>query len=276
MRYHRPRHEKSNPVLVTLIAVTLVFGGYFLWSGFMNWADQEGQTRRAEQTTEALVAASETNRPTLIPIPSRTPLPGCQIYSVNVESAYVRECPSIACDWEDRLEFQTDICVYEKVTNGEYPDFAEWYVVDLNAGGVFTDIVYIHESVIEPKYPTPRPSMTFTALPTITLTPTITVLPTNTPVPACQWWYVHVSSANLRICPSANCNRRSLPLYQGDQVCVLESAAAYSRAYEGAEAWYIVDLNAGQGELDLWFMHESGIRPLESSTLTPTVSPQSE
>jgi hypothetical protein len=81
--------------------------------------------------------------------------------------------------------------VIGRADDNQYFDAEDWFVIDLNFGQLFLEVGYMHESVIKPRNPTPRPSQTFTPLPTITLTPTprfSTPTPgpevTGTPTPA--------------------------------------------------------------------------------------------
>src|SRR5262249_43701192 len=66
----------------------------------------------------------------------------------------------------------------------------DWYEVNLQPEDILPLIAYMHKSVIAPLHPTPRPTQTFTALPTVTDIPTVrpsitpTPMPTNTANPA--------------------------------------------------------------------------------------------
>lgn len=175
--YPANRSSGFNPLTISLIAMTLVFGGFFLWQGFVEWVDRENADRYARATQTAIIEITSTAAPTDIFYPSPTPVPDpvpeCQIFFINAEAAYIRECPSRSCEEKDRFEYETEVCVYGKTPDTDLAN-EEWYIVDLNAGGVFADIGYMHESVLKPRFPTPRPSQTFTPRPTITLTPSPT------------------------------------------------------------------------------------------------------
>ncbi|MBN1966425.1 MAG: hypothetical protein JW910_17375, partial [Anaerolineae bacterium] len=185
------RHRSGpNPLLIVLIGALVVFGGYYVWTGFLSFLEDEGditaQVTRAAFSTATAQAAPPS--PTRYIVVTFTPLPPCQMFTVSVELARYRSCPSENnrdCPVRDTLPFGTEVCVYARA-----PENPEWYVVELNPGGAYRDIVYMHESVIKPLNPTPTPTVTFTPLPTISLTPsdtpppTVISSPTNTPNPA--------------------------------------------------------------------------------------------
>lgn len=184
----RQRHGPSG-LLVTLIAAALVFGGYFLYMGIINWVEadtiaRQTSTRAAQltQTEDAIAAATQG----FMPFPTNTSVPQCETYYVNVSSAWVRRCPSLTCEAKDNKPNQADVCVLGRADPAEFPVYSspgEWYVVDLNEGLIFPDVGYMHESVLSPRNPTPRPSQTFTPLPTVTPLPTPSPGPTGTSTP---------------------------------------------------------------------------------------------
>jgi hypothetical protein len=179
-----------SPLVIVIIGALFVFGGYFVWTGFLNFLGDEGNitagaTREAGSTATAL---SVPPSPTIFAPYTFTPLPECRPFRVRVERAVYRECPSqdnTQCPIREVVPYDTEVCVYDRV-----PQNPEWYVIELNPGGAYRDLVYMHETVIEPINPTPTPSATFTPLPTIspvpsdTPLPTIPVSPTDTPNPA--------------------------------------------------------------------------------------------
>lgn len=190
MRYQK---QGPSPLLVILIAAAIVFGGYFLYIGAVNWYENDAignRTATSEgeltQTSESIANATQA----FMPFPTNTKVPNCQIYFVDVSSAFVRECPSLTCRGKANKPQQSDVCVIGRPDPAEFPIYQtvnEWWVIDLNEGYLYPDLGYMHESVLAPRNPTPRPSQTFTPLPTITPFPTglltITPLPGQTITP---------------------------------------------------------------------------------------------
>lgn len=186
------RHRSGPPaLLIVLIGALLVFGGYFVWTGFLSFLEDQGDitaqvTREAVSSATAQAAPFDAQIPTLYMPATFTPLPPCQWFTVSVERAVYRECPSQSnrdCPIVEVVPFGTELCIYARVR-----DNTEWYVVELNPGGAYRDIVYIHESVVEAANPTPTITDTFTPRPTISPTPSLEVTPTtppsSTPTPA--------------------------------------------------------------------------------------------
>jgi hypothetical protein len=181
--YSYRRNRGPAPITVMLIAAILVFGGYMLWTGLIEFLEEGGKNAVISATQQADATSTAENRPTLIIFPSPTPLPPCQLFFVPVSSAIVRECPQLTCKDKTIVRFEGEVCVYGRVNTAEFPNAVnpeEWWVVNLAPDEMFPDYGYMHESVIEARNPTPRPTRTFTPLPTITLTPTPRV--TQTPV----------------------------------------------------------------------------------------------
>ena len=178
MRYPR---QGPHPAVVTLIAAALVFGGYFLYLGVVEWIEQDFQAdQRATETAVVVQTVEQIARATsaFMPFPTATRVPDCEIYYVTASSAFVRECPSLTCPSKERFGNGANVCVIGRADDNEYFDGAEWYKIDLNESASFLDEGYMHESVLTPRYPTPRPTATFTPLPTITPLPTVTASPT--------------------------------------------------------------------------------------------------
>lgn len=184
------RRSGPSPLLVVIVVALLVFGGYYVWTGFLRFLEDQGDI--AAQVTRAAVSTStaqfSTQPATRFAPSTPTSPPPCQPFIVIVERAVYRSCPSQnndECPRVDTLPYGAQVCVYERS-----PENAEWYTVDLNPEGMFRDIVYMHETVIEALEPTPRPTLTFTPpptvtpLPTPTPTPTEEMPPTDTPDPA--------------------------------------------------------------------------------------------
>ncbi len=162
-------------MLVVTIGALLVFGGYLIWTGMLNFLESGGDIT-AGATADARDAALATTPAPTSGIPTRpptyTPLPPCQLFAISVERAKLRECPSMddnQCPFREIVEYGTELCVYTQAREN-----MEWYVVDLNPDGAFRDIVFVHESVVEAANPTPTPSQTMTPLPTISPTPSYT------------------------------------------------------------------------------------------------------
>lgn len=177
------KYNRTNPpaCLMIVSAVVLVVGCFLLWNGVLSWVRAAGDPRVAA-TREAQIALSATPTRVVLNVPTRTAVPPCEEFEIWSADARVRECPSLQCERRVILYYEDKICVYGRAeAQTEYPDAQEWYVIDLNANGAFRDLAYIHESVVRPANPTPRPSQTFTPLPTITITPTWTPLPSVTP-----------------------------------------------------------------------------------------------
>lgn len=174
-----------SPLIVVLVGALLVFGGYYVWLGFVGFLENRGDitanvTREAMASATAF-AAPPALLPTLYMPPTFTPLPPCMWFEVDVERAVYRECPSQddrECPIREVVPFGTELCIYARV-----PGNSEWYVVDLNPDGAYRDTVYIHESVVDAINPTPTITVTFTPLPTVTTTPSLTP-PAESPTPA--------------------------------------------------------------------------------------------
>lgn len=166
-----------SPVVIVIIGAILVFGGYYVWTGFIRFMESQGDitapaTQRAV-TTATAQAAPFVQLPTVYNPPTFTALPPCIWFEVDVDRAVYRECPSTdddQCPVREMITYGTELCIYSRV-----PDNTEWYVVDLNPDGAYRDTVYIHESVVAALNPTPTITVTFTPL------PTVTPLPTSTP-----------------------------------------------------------------------------------------------
>lgn len=178
-----------SPLLIVIISALFVFGGYYVWTGFLSFLEDRGditaQVTRQALSSATAQAAPPPRLPTIYMPATFTPLPECQMFRVDVERAVLRECPSQnnrECPVRDVVTYGTEVCVYSRA-----PGYPEWYIVELNPGGAYTDTVYMHESVIEPVNPTPTATLTFTPLPTVSPTPSPsappTVLPSTTPTP---------------------------------------------------------------------------------------------
>lgn len=169
--------------LVALIAVAVVFGLYYLWSGVQSFLRAGGRgvveaTQVAEivATTTAQVAqpaARATERPTA------TPLPDCTSFVVIVATARVRSSPSDRGNILEARYENDEVCVMGRAAPG-----SEWYLIDLNPRTRRIEEAFMHESVIEALNPTPTPSRTPTPLPTLTPAPSATPSPTAPAAPS--------------------------------------------------------------------------------------------
>lgn len=179
-----------SPLLIILVGALLVFGGYYVWLGFLDFLEDRGDIT-AEVTRQVVASATaQAAPPALLPTlympPTFTALPPCQWFRVSAERAVYRECPSTnnqECPVREVVPAGTELCVYARAQGN-----AEWYVVDLNPDGAYRDTVFIHESVVEAVNPTPTITRTPSPLPTITPTPSNTPAPTQpvspTPTPS--------------------------------------------------------------------------------------------
>jgi hypothetical protein len=113
----------------------------------------------------------------ITPGPSPTPIPECEDFIVTAGSARVREAPNTEANTITSFASGDVVCVL-----GRDPD-SEWYTVDAEPSEFRRQLAYMHESVIQPMNPTPRPTTTPTSLPTVTPTSTYTASPTLPPSP---------------------------------------------------------------------------------------------
>src|SRR5262249_48854083 len=89
-----------------------------------------------------------------------------------------RDCAKDSCETVRMPVYGDTICVY-----GPAATDPDWYEVNLQPEDVIPLIAYMHNNVIAPVHPTPRPTQTFTALPTVTDMPTVRPTITPTPLP---------------------------------------------------------------------------------------------
>lgn len=191
--------------LIILVAVALVFGGFYLLQGAQNFIRTGGQgveeatsrARAVESATAQRVTRMATSPSELRP--SATPQPECQDFRVIVPNAVVRAQPSASAPVLTGLNQGAVVCVLGRAGDGN------WYLIDLNRATRRLDEAYMNEVVIEAVNPTSTPLPTVTAMPTLppsdtpepsatssapatrtpartpTVRPTATVLPTVTP-----------------------------------------------------------------------------------------------
>ena len=173
MAYRNPGSSGPPAWLVVLVAAMIVFGGYFIYAGVRNYMASGLQgaflaqaTRSAADTPSALdLDVTATLDLRFTPAPSRTPVPDCQDFVVTVPEAIIRECASTNCAIKDVRHAGDVVCVLER----DYVQ-AEWYIVDLDESRFFTDLAYMHESLMQAVNPTLTPTTTPTSEPTGTPT----------------------------------------------------------------------------------------------------------
>ncbi len=186
-----PRQSSNFPGwLAALAGLLLVFGGYYVWRGFMAFMDSSGNIAApatlAAQSTErwetATYEAHINNDSTVsfIDVAPNTPTPvrPCQDFRVSVIRARIRECPKETCDTIGTPGQGMLVCVYGPATGA-----SDWYEVNMDPNNPLPQIGYMHNSVLDPVNPTAKPTKTFTPLPTVTPLPSLTPSRTPTPLP---------------------------------------------------------------------------------------------
>ncbi|GAB4309456.1 MAG: hypothetical protein Kow00117_02830 [Phototrophicales bacterium] len=185
---HNKRPTPSNggtPAwLIFLLGIAVVFGLYYLWLGFRDFAE-EGLDQIEQVTQQAAVIITSTQvqiqiqetQAQITPLPTFTPIPDCQDFRVIVDRALIRNAPSTTAAILDSADFGEILCVIQ-------PDVRdiEWYLLDLNPETRRINEGYIFSNLVEAVNPTPTPTDTYTPAPTVTPLPTR--LPTNTFTPA--------------------------------------------------------------------------------------------
>jgi hypothetical protein len=183
------RNRGLPPWLVFLMAVALVFGGYYLYLGAQTYL-QTGGLGVEEATEQAYVFATSTARsqPTLDPRvtavvygltlpPTATEVPPCSDFIVIVPSAIVRSAPTTRGNVITTLSEGDEVCVVGQ------DEGSEWYTIDTNPFTRRLDDAYMHQDLIRASNPTLTPSRTMTPPPTVTLAPSLTPSITFTPSP---------------------------------------------------------------------------------------------
>ena len=102
--------------LIILVAVAIVFAGWYLWQGVQNYLRSGGLgvrevTQQARQDASATVVREMTRQVVLAPPPTRTPWPECQPFVVVVEEAIVRSSPSFDAGIVRALFDGDEVCV---------------------------------------------------------------------------------------------------------------------------------------------------------------------
>lgn len=178
--YSTNRGDGPPAWFIFLLAVVVIFGGYYLLTNFREFLSSggisiaaatqlaQGDVTVTAQRINTVQAEQPTRRPT------STPRPTCQDFEVIVASGIVRERASTESPLAESLDQGAIVCV---LSAEEGADGFTWYLIDRDSITSRIETGYMREDVIRPLNPTPTPSDTATMLPTIT--PTYT--PTNTP-----------------------------------------------------------------------------------------------
>lgn len=180
------RRSGPPPWFIFILSLAAVLGGYYLILGTQTYFSTGGlgvdaATERSAliATTQAVEAATEAV-PTRTLFPSRTPVPDCQNWVVTVSSGIIRRSANTGSPIVDARDEGEVVCVISSV--GE----TGWYLIDVDPESNRIEEGYMRDDIIRPLNPTPTPSRTVTALPTVTpITPTVTAtpLPTRTADP---------------------------------------------------------------------------------------------
>jgi hypothetical protein len=195
MRGKRPYGSSSSvpPWLIFLLAIAVVFGGYYVWTGVQNFMRTGGlgireSTERARliatatrETVQTREAIRETRVATIRPTP--TDVPPCQDFVVIPAQAVIRQLPSTNSELVEQVPAGTILCVIAREPG------TDWYLLDINPRTRRLDSAYIREDLVRAANPTLTPSRTFTALPTVTPAPTTPAPPaslTFTPAPTVE------------------------------------------------------------------------------------------
>lgn len=182
----RPQYNSGPPAwLVFVLGIAVVFGIYYLWSGVRDYLSVGGLSE------EGATALALTNAPTAeqqaqqgnfdnfgsTALPTATEIPACINFEVSVPSAIVRAESSTNAAILDSLSQGEIVCVISLEADGE------WYLVDLNPRTRRIETGYMSEAIIEAVDPTPTPTRTLTAAPSVTDVPTFTPSSTVAPQP---------------------------------------------------------------------------------------------
>ncbi|HVU11250.1 MAG TPA: SH3 domain-containing protein [Phototrophicaceae bacterium] len=182
------RRSSGPPTLLAFIlAIALVFGLFYIWQGFQAFLRTGGQgvveaTQRADTfntATEQRIQDIATLPATLLP--TDTPPPPCQNFTVIVPAGIVRNAPSTESPVQTQFRLGSIVCVL-----GQVPD-SDWYSIDVNPNTKRIEQGYMNAVVIEAADPTPTPSKTLIPSATVSPPPTVTITPspkpTRTPSP---------------------------------------------------------------------------------------------
>ena len=183
---YRSRQGGSPPNwFVFLLGVALIFGGYYLWINFEDYVRSGGlSVRQATTVSEQQANATEIRRVTVIAeLPTRRPTatakPPCQDFRVSANTAIMRQAASVNSKNLDVLPSGTVVCVLEGI-DGD--DSFTWYLIDREPNTQLIEAGYMREDVIRPLNPTPTPSDTPLAAPSVTAMSTAVASPTFAPL----------------------------------------------------------------------------------------------
>lgn len=178
------RRSGPPPWFIFVLSLAVVLGGYYLLLGIQTYLSTgglgvEAATERAVIIANTQAVEAATNAvPTNTLFPSRTPIPACETWLVNVESAIIRRFASTDSAVVEARDRDAEVCILESV--GE----TDWFLVDVDPSTRRIEEGYMRNDVIRPLNPTLTPSDTMTPLPTVTpIVPTDTATPTITPTP---------------------------------------------------------------------------------------------
>ncbi len=179
--YSTNRRDGPPAWFVFLLAVVVIFGGYYLWINLQDFLSSGGisiaaATQLAQQDV-TVTAVRESTVQAALPTrrPTSTPRPTCQDFEVIVASGIVRERTSTESRLLESLDQGAIVCV---LSGEEGADGFTWYMIDRDSITSRIETGFMREDVIRPLNPTPTPSDTATMLPTIT--PTYTASSTAT------------------------------------------------------------------------------------------------
>ena len=164
----------SQPAwLIILVAVALVFAGWYLWQGLQDYLRSGGlgvreAARQIELQASATVMHAMTRQVMVEPPPTRTPLPECQPFVVVVEEAIVRAGPSRGARIEHALFEGDEVCVIAAAAVD--PD---WWLLDREPRSRRVEAAYMHRSLLRALNPTATPVDTPTPLSTVTAGPSL-------------------------------------------------------------------------------------------------------
>jgi hypothetical protein len=195
------------PWLIFLLAIAVVFGGYYVWTGVQNFIRTGGlgireSTERARliaTATRERVETSEAIRETRVATirPTPTDVPPCQDFLVIPAQAVIRSLPSVNAELVQQVPAGTILCVIA-IEPG-----TEWYLLDINPRTRRLDSAYIRQDLVRAANPTLTPSRTFTALPTVTAGPTTPAPPESATSPPAAGTEPAATAAPIRTVPPA-------------------------------------------------------------------------
>jgi len=165
-----------------VIGVLIAVGGFTILRGVMTFIETEGTMVTAPTfTAVAQVILNRTGSPrgptldfTNVSKVALTPTRVCQMFKVKVVKARIRDCPKETCETLSLPPQGASICVYGTAANA--PD---WYEINTDPADPFYRPAYMHQSVLAPENPTPKPLK----LATVTPAPVKPTVPSPTSIP---------------------------------------------------------------------------------------------